>query len=508
MKHIAGLVCFDMDGTLIDCEPLVEMAKEKGVFEEVKAITEKAMNGEMDFSVAVEKRVEMLKGLPCRRLEALAEEMPIMPGARELVSFLKEKGFVTGILTGGFGIVAKKVSEKLGGDFYIANDVEIKSGMLTGKIALRITDNKGEIIECLKKTYNPPITIAVGDGFTDIPMLKAADIGIAFMPKPAVKETILVVIEEKNLMKVADIIKKRNYTIIVDSSVHESAGRLLRMLGEVEVTDTGNMSERQMKEAEILVIRTATKVDKKFMDKAENLRILASATTGLNHIDAAYAQEKGIEVVSAQGENADSVADYVFRMIFHATDDVLYTSALLKNGKNFSEIKKSNERHELCSKSLGIIGYGRIGKKVAERAAAFGMEVKAHDPYAPEARNTLEEALGCDIVTLHVNLTGETRDMIDACAISKMQRNSVLINTSRGEVVDERSLAQALKERRIRMAILDVFQNDGKYSVLYELENTIVTPHIAGNTAEATERAAKRIFKEILGKILKMEGTA
>jgi phosphoserine phosphatase SerB len=498
-KDCCPLICFDMDGTLIDCETLEVIAKEIGVEEEVKRITDLAMEGELDFEEAVRQRLALLKGLPLGRLDQIADRLPLMPGAEDLIALLKARGFTVGIITGGFDIVADKVARRLGVDFFVANTLEVEDGILTGGFKLKVDGNKDVLIQEAKEHVGADIAVAVGDGANDIPMLKAADIGIAFNARAKVKEQVPLQVDGKDLLKIMEFIGYRGLNILVDQTVHEIAQNALRLIGDVKVVDTTKMDDDMVGEVEVLVIRTNKRVDEVFLDRAVKLKIIATATTGLNHIDLACARKNGIAVVNAPGENADAVADYVFRMLFHVLDDVFYTVDLLKAKQEFKKIKKENVRHEIGYNTLGIIGFGNVGRRVARRAEAFGLEVKAYDPYVAEAKNTLHDVLKADIVTLHPELTDETLHMIDEAALDVMKEDAVLINAARGKIIREADLVKALKQRKIRLAILDVYENEPEYTELFELDNAVVTPHIAGNTVEARINAGKRVFLEIVG---------
>ncbi len=185
------LVCFDMDSTLIQTEVIDELAKRHGVGDQVKAITESAMRGEIDFNESFIQRVALLKGLDESVMEDIAHNLPLTEGAEKLFRNLRKYGFKTAILSGGFTYFGRYLQHKLGVDYVFANDLEIKDGKLTGK-------HKGEIVngemkaEMLKKiAFKEDIhleqVIAVGDGANDLPMLNQAGLGIAFHAKPTVK---------------------------------------------------------------------------------------------------------------------------------------------------------------------------------------------------------------------------------------------------------------------------------------------------------------------------------
>jgi len=187
------LVCFDMDSTLIQTEVIDELAYRAGVGEEVSAITEAAMRGEIDFSESFKQRVALLKGLDESVMKEIAANLPITEGAERLFSTLKQYGYKTAILSGGFTYFGNHLKNKLGIDYLFANDLEIKDGKLTGKHVGEIVDGnkKAELLKLLafKEDIHLQQVIAVGDGSNDLPMLKLAGLGIAFHAKPKVKES-------------------------------------------------------------------------------------------------------------------------------------------------------------------------------------------------------------------------------------------------------------------------------------------------------------------------------
>lgn len=186
------LVCFDMDSTLIQTEVIDELAELAGVGTEVKAITEAAMQGEIDFNESFERRMKLLKGLSETVLHDVAVNLPITKGARRLIDTLKNYGFKTAILSGGFTYFGLYLQQELGIDYVYANELEIKDGVLTGNYIGDIVNGnkKAEFLKeiALKEGINIEQTIAVGDGANDLPMLNVAGLGIAFHAKPTVKD--------------------------------------------------------------------------------------------------------------------------------------------------------------------------------------------------------------------------------------------------------------------------------------------------------------------------------
>lgn len=185
------LVAFDMDSTLIQAEVIDELAEAAGVGERVSAITEAAMNGELDFEQSLVQRVALLQGLDEGVLSQIAEQLPIMPGAERLIRTLRSLGYRTAILSGGFTYFGEHLKEQLGIDYVYANELEIKNGKLTGRVAGPVVDGArkaallGELAE--RENLRLEQTIAVGDGANDLPMLDSAGLGIAFHAKPKVR---------------------------------------------------------------------------------------------------------------------------------------------------------------------------------------------------------------------------------------------------------------------------------------------------------------------------------
>ncbi len=185
------LVCFDMDSTLIQAEVIDELARKHGVFDEVSAITEAAMRGDIDFNESFEQRVALLKGLDVSVMEEIANELPITEGAERLFKTLNKYGYKTAILSGGFTYFGNYLKNKLGIDYVFANELEVKDGKLTGKHLGEIIDGnkKAELLKLIafKEEIHLEQVIAVGDGSNDLPMIKIAGLGIAFHAKPKVK---------------------------------------------------------------------------------------------------------------------------------------------------------------------------------------------------------------------------------------------------------------------------------------------------------------------------------
>ena len=192
-RRMRRLICFDMDSTLIETEVIDELAMRAGVGDEVKAITESAMRGEIDFTTSFRKRCALLKGLDVSVMQEIAENLPITEGADRLMRILKKGGFKIAILSGGFTYFGNYLKQKFGIDYVYANELEVEDGKLTGRYVGEIVDGKrkAELLRLIAQVENVALrqTVAVGDGANDLPMISIAGLGIAFHAKPKVKAT-------------------------------------------------------------------------------------------------------------------------------------------------------------------------------------------------------------------------------------------------------------------------------------------------------------------------------
>lgn len=187
------LICFDMDSTLIETEVIDELAERAGVGDKVRAITERAMRGEIDFRASFTERVALLRGLDVEVMEDIARNLPITEGLERMMTILKRVGYKTAILSGGFTYFGNYLRQKYGFDYVYANELEVENGRLTGRYLGEVVDGrrKAELLRllCQFEGINIAQSVAVGDGANDLPMLNLAGLGIAFHAKPKVKAT-------------------------------------------------------------------------------------------------------------------------------------------------------------------------------------------------------------------------------------------------------------------------------------------------------------------------------
>ena len=247
--------------------------------------------------------------------------------------------------------------------------------------------------------------------------------------------------------------------------------------------------------ADALIVRSATRVTAELLEQAPRLRVVGRAGVGVDNIDLDAATRRGILVMNTPGSNAVSVAEHTLALLLALARCVPQLNAATHAGR---WEKGAAAGIELRGKTLGLIGLGRVGSEVARRARALELRVLAHDPYISESVAqeagvelvSLPELLArSDFVSLHAALSPATEKLINATTLAQMKRGARLINTARGELVDEAELAEALRAGHLAGAALDVFAVEPpRSSPLLSLPNVIATPHVAGSTEEAQDR--------------------
>lgn len=258
------------------------------------------------------------------------------------------------------------------------------------------------------------------------------------------------------------------------------------------------------------VLTNKCRITREVMDACPNLRFIGVFATGYNNIDIAAAKEKGICVCNVPGYSTDSVAQHTFALILHHYSSVAkYADTVAGGDWVYSKLFTYFDIpfYELSGKTLGIVGYGAIGKKVAKIALAFGMKVLIYTRTAPENDNSVEVVsldelmTRSDVVSLHCPLTDKTEKMINERTLSLMKEGSLLINTSRGGVIDEPALANALKKGKPAAAGLDVLTLEPMREdcVLRGLDNCYITPHIAWAPKETRDRLIGMVADNVKG---------
>lgn len=259
-----------------------------------------------------------------------------------------------------------------------------------------------------------------------------------------------------------------------------------------------------------IIVRSATKVTREVIDRGKKLKIIGRAGIGLDNVDVEYATKKGIIVMNTPFGNTITTAEHAIALMFALARKIALADRLMKEGK---WEKKKLEGVELFNKTLGIIGLGNIGAVVAERAFGLKMNVIAYDPYIPEEKAkklgvklvSFDELLRTsDIITIHVPLTEETKNLINKQTIEKMKPTVMIINCARGGIVNEDDLYEALVNRRIAGAAIDVWIKEPpeKWD-LARLENVVATPHLGASTVEAQRNVSIDIAEQMVDYFIK-----
>ncbi|MHA1894925.1 MAG: phosphoglycerate dehydrogenase [Candidatus Helarchaeota archaeon] len=295
--------------------------------------------------------------------------------------------------------------------------------------------------------------------------------------------------------------------ILIPEKLDDEAIAFLALQDDVEALILKNPSRKELKEkiqdAAALIVRSKTKVDAELLSEAKNLKVIARAGVGTDNIDVTTAENQGVLVVNAPEESLDSVADLTFGLILSTCRKINLAISRTKKGDfNRSDLIG----YELNGKILGLIGFGRIGRKVAKRALPFGLKVVAYDPYVtptmidvPQVELiSLEKLLKIsDIISIHVPLTENTKHMLSTKEFEMLKKGAFVINTSRGPVIDTEALHQSILNDNVCGVGLDVFEGD-KVECLLDHDNVILTPHIGASTVDAQRNVGQIIVKEVV----------
>ncbi len=255
-----------------------------------------------------------------------------------------------------------------------------------------------------------------------------------------------------------------------------------------------------------LAVRSATKVTAKLLEKAPRLRVVGRAGVGVDNVDLEAATRRGVVVMNTPGGSSVTVAELTLAHMLALARHVAQATASVKGGK---WEKKKFQGHELHGKTLGVVGIGNIGSIVVQRCQALGMKVLAYDPFiSPEAADKLGVTLvsleelwpRADVISLHVPLTEQTRNLVNAATLARMRKGALLVNCARGGVIDEAALAEALARGHLGGAALDVFEKEpvAPDHPLLKLDNFICTPHLGASTEEAQAAVAIAIAEQLV----------
>ena len=303
----------------------------------------------------------------------------------------------------------------------------------------------------------------------------------------------------------------------VSPAIAEELGKYMQV--DTKMLPTQAELAAMIGDYEVLIMRVDPAINKEILDAAKKLKVIGVCSVGLNHIDLDTAKEKGIQVINAPGLNGNAVAELTISKMLDIARHTIPACYDVKVNKNWDKYKFVGR--ELRGKTLGVLGFGRIGQRVGELARAFLMDVVAYDPYLPanvfeeqHAKNcTIEEVLKVsDYVTIHMPLTPETRDLFNARSIAEMKDGAVVLNMARGGIVNEKDMYEALKSGKLGGYASDVMENELAAggltegatfdSPLFECDNFVVTPHLGAQTVDASRDIGAHIIakvKEALG---------
>ncbi|WLV25593.1 phosphoglycerate dehydrogenase [Aciduricibacillus chroicocephali] len=300
-----------------------------------------------------------------------------------------------------------------------------------------------------------------------------------------------------------------NYKILVTDSLNEDGLQPLLSDNKMEVEISTNLSDDELaekiKDADALLVRSQTEVTRSLLEKAKNLKIIGRAGVGVDNIDLDAATENGILVVNAPGGNTNSAAEHTMAMLMSLARNIpqAYSSLQKREWE-----RKKYMGIEIKGKTLGIIGFGKIGAEVAHRAKGQRMEIIAYDPFMTKEKadklgikcGSVDDILrNADFITVHTPLIKQTRHMLNKDAFAKMKDGVRILNCARGGIIEECALLEAIKSGKVAGAALDVFENEPPFdSPLLELPQVITTPHLGGSTVEAQENVATDISHDVI----------
>ena len=291
-----------------------------------------------------------------------------------------------------------------------------------------------------------------------------------------------------------------NMLILISDAFEASLEEQLKEFGDV-TTDKARAPQ-----ADVILVRAKTICNKEYIDAAKNCKLIIRGGVGIDNIDKAYAESKGIIVRNTPKSSSIAVAELTFALMLCVPNHIVEYDEGMKGGQWLKNIKRT----ELYGKTLGLLGIGNIATKVAERAKAFGMDVVAYDKYVTSSAvaklvPTVEDAVkDADYISIHMPLTDETRGMFNAKLFAKMNRKPVIINAARGAIIDADDMVKALDEGQVSWYCADVYPSDPPaedYPIL-KAQHVTLTPHVGANSKENLNR----IGDEIIATIRELKG--
>ncbi len=296
--------------------------------------------------------------------------------------------------------------------------------------------------------------------------------------------------------------------VLVSDDLSQEAVQILKKSGlevDVKVGLKPDELEAIIGQYDGLAVRSATKVTAKVLEKATRLKVVGRAGVGVDNVDLEAATRRGVVVMNTPGGSSTTVAELALALVLSLSRHVATATASVKAGK---WEKKKFQGHELAGKTLGVVGIGNIGSVLVDRALALKMRVLAYDPFiSAEAAEKLGVELvdlerlwaDSDVISLHVPLNEQTKNLVNAGVLAKMKKGAILVNCARGGIVDEKALAEALASGRLGGAAVDVFEKEPPPAdhPLFKFDNFVCTPHIGASTEEAQSAVAIAIAEQL-----------
>ncbi|MET1259725.1 phosphoglycerate dehydrogenase [Flagellimonas sp. DF-77] len=525
---------FDFDSTLTRVEALDVLAemtlqdnpKKKEVLDEIQRITNLGIDGDISFTESLERRIRLLKAHK-DHLQPLVEELrqKISKSIEENKEFFGKYGEDIYVISCGF----KEFIDPIVADYNIPADRVYANtftfdgdGNIVGFDEDNVLSSHNGKIECLKNLNLEGEVQVIGDGYSDYVMREAgiADKFFAYTEnvhrEKATNNADHVAPNLNEFLFVNDLPRKISYPknrikILLLENVHVNAFENLSADGfSVELIKHSLPEEElieRIKGVHVLGIRSKTQVTQKVLEAADRLLVVGAFCIGTTQINLEAAKKKGVVVFNAPYSNTRSVVELAIGQIIMLMRNVVTRSAEMHAGKWFKTALNSNE---VRGKNLGIVGYGNIGKQLSVLAEAIGMRVYYYDVADQLALgnaikcNTLEDLLSVsDVVTLHIDDNKANQNFMGERELAQMRDGAMLINLSRGFVVDIEALVAALKSKKLGGAAIDVYptepRSNGDFvTELQGLENVILTPHVGGSTQEAQQDIADFVPNKIM----------
>lgn len=301
---------------------------------------------------------------------------------------------------------------------------------------------------------------------------------------------------------------------VVSPAIAEELGKYMDVTTCKQLPPSKDELTGMIGDVDVLIMRVDPKIDKEVLDAAKNLKVIGVCSVGLNHVDTKYAEEKGVKVFNAPGLNGNAVAELTICKMLELSRHTIPAHRDVTVNEKWD--KYAFVGRELRGKTLGVLGFGRIGQRVGEIARVFGMKVVAYDPYLPAEIFAKNEATSMsiaevckvsDYITIHMPLNEETKNLFNAKSIAEMKNDAVVLNMARGGIVNEKDMCEALKAGKIGGYATDVLENEvagdgltadaGFRSPLFDCDNFVVSPHIGAQTTDASRDIGAHIINKV-----------